>query len=142
VALLAEKKAGGGKGRFQRAAPTILKEMGEHPELGGKVQVLSGRYGPYVKHGDVNATLPRAKEPTALTMDEAVQLIAERAAKGPSKSKRRTRGAKPKAEEAEKPAKAAKPDKAETKAKPKSTASAKPKAKASKPKAKAKEAAE
>jgi DNA topoisomerase-1 len=145
VALLAEKKAGGGKGRFQRAAPTILKEMGEHPELGGKVQVLSGRYGPYVKHGDVNATLPRAKEPAALTMDEAVQLIAERAAKGPSKSKRRTRSAKPNAEQAaktEKPAKAAKPDKTETKAKSKSTASAKPKPKATKPKAKAKEAAE
>ena len=49
------------------------------------MQVLSGRYGPYVKHGDVNATLPRGKEPAALTMDEAVLLIAERAAKGPSK---------------------------------------------------------
>ena len=94
VVLLAEKKAGGGKGRFQRAAPTVLKELGEHPSEGGKVQVLSGRYGPYVKHGDVNATLPRAKEPAALTMDEAVQLIAERAAKGPSKSKAR-RGKKP-----------------------------------------------
>ena len=87
VVLLAEKKAGGGKGRFQRAAPTVLKELGEHPSEGGKVQVLSGRYGPYVKHGDVNATLPRGKEPAALTMDEAVQLIAERAAKGPSKPK-------------------------------------------------------
>ena len=53
------------------------------------MQVLSGRYGPYVKHGDVNATLPRAKEPAALTMDEAVQLIAERVAKGPSKPKGR-----------------------------------------------------
>jgi DNA topoisomerase-1 len=51
--------------------------------------VLSGRYGPYVKHGDTNATLPRAKEPAALTMDEAVQLIAERVAKGPSKPKGR-----------------------------------------------------
>ena len=89
VVLLAEKKAGGGKGRFQRAAPTVLKELGEHPEQGGKVQVLSGRYGPYVKHGDVNATLPRNKEPAALTMEEAVQLIAERAAKGPSKPKGR-----------------------------------------------------
>ena len=83
VVLLAEKKAGGGKGRFQRAAPTVLKELGEHPSDGGKVQVLSGRYGPYVKHGDVNATLPRGKDPAALTMDEAVQLIAERIAKGP-----------------------------------------------------------
>jgi DNA topoisomerase-1 len=89
VVLLAEKKAGGGKGRFQRAAPTVLKELGEHPEQGGKVQVLSGRYGPYVKHGDVNATLPRGKEPAALTMDEAVQLVAERVAKGPSKPKAR-----------------------------------------------------
>ena len=89
VVLLAEKKAGGGKGRFQRAAPTVLKELGEHPSEGGKVQVLSGRYGPYVKHGDVNATLPRAKDPAALTMDEAVQLIAERVAKGPSKPKGR-----------------------------------------------------
>ena len=67
----------------------MLKELGDHPSEGGKVQVLSGRYGPYVKHGDVNATLPRGKEPTALTMDEAVQLIAERVAKGPSKPKGR-----------------------------------------------------
>jgi DNA topoisomerase-1 len=107
VVLLAEKRAGGGKGRFQRAAPTVLKELGDHPSEGGKVQILSGRYGPYVKHGDVNATLPRGKEPTALTMDEAVVLIAERVAKGPSKKKGRAKAAKPKPEAAEKkPAKA------------------------------------
>ena len=109
VVLLAEKAAGGGKGRWQRAAPTVLKELGEHPSEGGKVQVLSGRYGPYVKHGDVNATLPRAKDPAALTMDEAVQLIAERVAKGPAKSKGRRPAKKAKAEEA-KP-KSAKPKK-------------------------------
>ena len=89
VVLLAEKKAGVGKGRFQRAAPTVLKELGEHPSEGGKVQVLSGRYGPYVKHGEVNATLPRAKDPGALSLNEAVELIAERLAKGPSKAKGR-----------------------------------------------------
>jgi DNA topoisomerase-1 len=88
VALLAEKKAGKG-GRFQRAAPTVLKELGEHPGEGGKLQVLSGRYGPYVKHGDVNATLPRGKAPEELTVDEAVRLIAERVAKGPPKAKGR-----------------------------------------------------
>ena len=89
VVLLAEKKAGVGKSRFQRAAPTVLKELGEHPSEGGKVQVLSGRYGPYVKHGEVNATLPRAKDPARLSLDEAVELIAERLAKGPSKAKGR-----------------------------------------------------
>ncbi len=94
VVLLAEKKAGVGKGRFQRAAPTVLKELGEHPSEGGKVQVLSGRYGPYVKHGEVNATLPRAKDPAALSLNEAVELIAERLAKGPSKAKGRRKTGK------------------------------------------------
>jgi DNA topoisomerase-1 len=88
VVLLAEKRSGKGS-RFQRAAPTVLRELGEHPTEGGKLQVLSGRYGPYVKHGDVNATLPRGKAPEQLTVDEAVQLIAERIAKGPSKGKGR-----------------------------------------------------
>jgi DNA topoisomerase-1 len=90
VVLLAEKKTGASS-RFQRAAPTVVKELGEHPGEGGRMQVLSGRYGPYVKHGDVNATLPRGKDPAALTVEEAVQLIAERVAKGPSAPKRRGR---------------------------------------------------
>ena len=115
VVLLAEKKAGA-KSRFQRAAATVLKELGDHPSEGGKVQVLSGRYGPYVKHGAVNATLPRGREPEALTMDEAVQLIAERAAKGPSKSKAR-RGKAPKS----------KSDDAKPAAKPKAKAKGKAK---------------
>ena len=88
VVLLAEKKAGKA-GRFQRAASTVLKDLGEHPAEGGSIQVLSGRYGPYVKHGDVNATLPRGKAPETLTVEEAVQLIAERVAKGPSRPKGR-----------------------------------------------------
>jgi DNA topoisomerase-1 len=115
VVLLAEKKAGGGKGRFQRAAPTVLKELGEHPSEGGKVQVLSGRYGPYVKHGSVNATLPQGKDPAALTMDEAVELIAERAAKGSSKPRARRGKAKGKAD-------GVKPAKPKTKAKAKGKA--------------------
>ena len=118
VVLLAEKKAGGGKGRFQRAAPTVLKELGEHPSEGGKVQVLSGRYGPYVKHGDVNATLPRGKEPADLTMEQAVELIAERAAKGPSKGKSRRAKTAKKADDAPSPPPAArrKPPKPKAKA--------------------------
>jgi DNA topoisomerase-1 len=136
VVLLAEKRAGGGKGRFQRAAPTVVKDLGEHPSEGGKVQVLSGRYGPYVKHGDVNATLPRGKEPAELTMDEAVLLIAERAAKGPSKKK----GKKAKAAKAKPEAAADLADKkpAKTKAKAADTPAKTAKAKPAPPRKKAK----
>ncbi|HSD91753.1 MAG TPA: type I DNA topoisomerase [Methyloceanibacter sp.] len=83
VSLLAEKAA---SSRARRGA-NVIKELGEHPEHGGKVQVLTGRYGPYVKHGKVNATLPRDREPEQVTLEEAVELIAAKAAKGPAKKK-------------------------------------------------------
>jgi DNA topoisomerase-1 len=83
VSLLAEKAA---SSRGRRGA-NVIKELGDHPELGGKVQVLTGRYGPYVKHGKVNATLPKDREPEQVTMEEAVELIAARAAKGPAKKR-------------------------------------------------------
>ncbi|MGA9603087.1 MAG: type I DNA topoisomerase [Methyloceanibacter sp.] len=80
VSLLAEKAAN----RRPRGA-SVIKELGEHPELGGKVQVLSGRYGPYVKHGKVNATLPKDIEPEQTTLEQAVELIAARSTKGSGK---------------------------------------------------------
>jgi len=46
---------------------------------------MAGRYGPYVTDGTTNATLPKAMEPTSVTLDDAVRLIDERAAKGPAK---------------------------------------------------------
>jgi DNA topoisomerase-1 len=106
VTLLAEKRAGGGKSRFQRNAPKVLKDLGAHPSEGGAVQVLEGRYGPYVTHNKVNATVPRGKDPAALTMDEAVALIAERIANGGGKKSKASRASpKPKAAKAAKPAK-------------------------------------
>ena len=80
VSLLAEKAAN----RRPRAS-SVIKELGDHPELGGKVQVLSGRYGPYVKHGKVNATLPKDRDPKQVKLQEAVELIAAKSAKGPTK---------------------------------------------------------
>ena len=86
VTLLADKRAGKGGGRFGRAAARqILKDLGEHPDLGGKIEVLNGRYGPYIAHNKVYANVPKGTEPTAVTVEQAVSLLAERAAKGPSK---------------------------------------------------------
>ena len=111
VALLAEKAAGGGKGRFQRGKPTVLKDLGEHPE-GGKIEVLSGRYGPYVKHGKINATIPNGKDPAAISMAEAIELIAARAAKGGKKPAKKAAGAKTAAKKTGKTTKATKGTKA------------------------------
>ena len=80
VSLLVEKAAN----RRPRAS-SVVKELGEHPEGGGKVQVRSGRYGPYVKHGKVNATLPKDRDPEQVSLQEAVELIAGKSAKGPAK---------------------------------------------------------
>ncbi len=77
VELLAAKASRGGRG----AAAKPLKELGEHPESGGAVNVMPGRYGPYVKWEKVNATLPKDVEPESVTMEMAVELIAEKAAK-------------------------------------------------------------
>ena len=79
VEVLAAKQT---RGRAAAAAP--LKELGEHPD-GGPVQVMAGRYGPYVKWAKVNATLPRDLEPDAITLERALELIAAKAAKGGKK---------------------------------------------------------
>ncbi len=78
VTLLAEKAARGGKGR--RGAPKG-KILGEHPELGGPVTQHDGRFGPYVSHNKINATLPPTSDPANVSLDEAVALIAERVVK-------------------------------------------------------------
>jgi DNA topoisomerase-1 len=83
VELLAEKRANPGRGRG--AAAKALKELGEHPESGGPVNVMEGRYGPYVKWEKVNATIPKDVEAKDVTMEQAVQWIAEKAAKGGKK---------------------------------------------------------
>ncbi|MCB1504005.1 MAG: type I DNA topoisomerase [Hyphomicrobiaceae bacterium] len=132
VTLIAEKKAGGGSSRFQRGKPSVLKDLGAHPD-GGPVQVLSGRYGPYVTHNKVNATVPKDKDPAALTMDEAIALLEERIAKGGGKKPARKTAAKSKTAAKDKAASSTANGKAKSKPKAK-TAAAKsvPKASTSK----------
>jgi len=73
------KGDGKGRGRPQRAA--ALRVLGKHPRDGAPVELYSGRYGPYVKHGDVNATLPDKDKVESLTLDDALALIAEKSGK-------------------------------------------------------------
>lgn len=82
VALLAEAKT-----RGRGAAATPLKTLGKHPDDDADVNVFEGRYGPYVKHGKINATIPKAKDPQTITLEEALVLIAERAEKMGAKKK-------------------------------------------------------
>ncbi|WP_321364449.1 type I DNA topoisomerase [uncultured Celeribacter sp.] len=100
VELITEKRNNPGRGRSAAAKP--LKELGDHPD-GGPVQVMEGRYGPYVKWEKVNATLPKDVKPEDLTMDQAVELIAEKAAKSGKKAPAKKKAA-PKKAAAKKPA--------------------------------------
>ncbi|WP_170384977.1 type I DNA topoisomerase [Ruegeria atlantica] len=84
VEMLAEKRAN--PGRRGRAAAKALKELGEHPD-GGAMQVLDGRYGPYVKWEKVNATIPKDIKPEDVTQEMAIELVNERAAKKGTKKK-------------------------------------------------------
>lgn len=97
VSVIAEKQAKGRGGR-NGGTPAALKDLGEHPDGGGKITVRDGKYGPYVNWGKVNATLPKGKEPQSVSLDEAIALIAEREAKGGGKKPAR------KASAAKKPA--------------------------------------
>jgi DNA topoisomerase-1 len=118
VTLLAEKRAAGpGRGR---AEATALAELGAHPADGQPIRVLSGRYGPYVKHGSTNANVPKGADPAALTLDEAVKLLSEREAKGGGKKP--ARAAKAKAKGAAKPKAAKKPAARKPAARKKATA--------------------
>ncbi len=90
LALLSQPKLR----RGARGAPQPLRELGAHPADGAPIVVLGGRFGPYVKHGAVNATLPKGTSPEALTLDQALTLLAERAARAPVKPKRATKATK------------------------------------------------
>jgi len=72
VELLAQAKAGN----------TVLRTLGEHPDDKSPIEICSGRYGPYARHGKVNATLPKDISPDDMTLEQALELIAAKAAKG------------------------------------------------------------
>jgi DNA topoisomerase-1 len=79
IDLIVAKESGAGRGFGAGAGGRAL---GDHPTLGGAVTVKPGRFGPYVNHGKINATLPRGSDPASLTLAEAVAMLAAKAAGG------------------------------------------------------------
>jgi len=71
ITLIAEAKPG-------RISSALIKDLGEHPEDKKPVRIMKGQYGPYIKYKSLNATIPEEKDPTELTMEEALILIEKR----------------------------------------------------------------
>lgn len=93
ITLIAEKKLKPSKGR--RFGPPPGRELGEHPDRGGQVVAKAGRYGPYVTHDGVNATITGDKTADTVTLEEAVALIDARIASGAVRRPKMGRKAKP-----------------------------------------------
>ncbi|MBI4923400.1 MAG: type I DNA topoisomerase [Devosia nanyangense] len=91
VDLLAQKAAGGGRFGKGRTAQAALKTF-EHAD--GAISVRDGKYGPYVNQGKVNATLPKTLKPENVTLEQALELLAERAARTGTKKPARKAAAK------------------------------------------------
>ena len=82
VAKLADAASGGGRQRGASRDPIAV--LGAHPSSGKEIKVMSGRFGPYVSDGTTHATLPKSSEPKAVTLEQALEWIDAKAAKGPS----------------------------------------------------------
>ena len=89
VSKLADAASGGGRQRGASREPIAV--LGAHPASGKEVKVMAGRYGPYVSDGATHATLPKNADPTSVTLDQAVEWIDAKAAKGPSQKRGRKR---------------------------------------------------
>ncbi|HYI42455.1 MAG TPA: type I DNA topoisomerase [Sphingomicrobium sp.] len=85
VAKLADAAAGGG--RREGSSREAIAVLGKHPESEKDIKVMAGRYGPYVTDGTTHATIPKSTEPSSVTLEQALEWIAEKAAKGPAKKK-------------------------------------------------------
>jgi DNA topoisomerase-1 len=85
--LFAQPKRRGGRTK----AP--IGELGPHPETGAPVRVLDGRFGPYVTDGTINATVPRGVDPASIDLEQGVELLREREARGPAVKKATTKKA-------------------------------------------------
>ena len=82
ITLIADAKPG-------RISSSLIKDLGEHPEDKKPVRIMKGQYGPYIKYKSLNATIPEEKDPTELTMEEALILIEKRKEYDKTKKKKK-----------------------------------------------------
>jgi Uncharacterized C-terminal domain of topoisomerase IA len=82
ITLISEAKPG-------RMSSSLIKDLGEHPEDKKPVRIMKGQYGPYIKYKSLNATIPEEKDPSEITMDEALILIDKRKEYDKNKRKKR-----------------------------------------------------
>jgi len=108
-----------------RNASREMKALGNHPEDGEPVQIMDGRFGPYVKHKKINATVPKGQDPETLTMEQAVALLIARAEKMGKKKPAKKKAAAKKKPAAKKTAAKKKPAAKKKAPAKKSTADAK-----------------
>ena len=128
VVKLAEAAANGGR-PAGGAAREPLRVLGKHPRTEAEIKLMEGRYGAYVTDGETNATLPKSIEQDALTLEEAAQLIDDRAAAAPAKKGKKKAAPKKKAPVKKAAADGAEPKAAAKKAPAKKAAAKKPAAK-------------
>ena len=72
----------------KKTGPRVIKELGIDPETKATIEIKDGRYGAYVTDGKINATIPKATVVEDITLERAIQLIADKKAKGPIKRRR------------------------------------------------------
>ncbi|MCF6272650.1 MAG: type I DNA topoisomerase [Rhodobacteraceae bacterium] len=107
VEMIASKPPGRGRG----AAAEPIKALGEHPD-GGEMNIMKGRYGPYIKWEKINATIPKGTEPEDVSVEMAVELVnAKAATKGKKKPAKKKAAAKKPAAKKKTPAKKPAPKK-------------------------------
>ena len=119
VDMIAEKKAKGG-GRTRGG--TVLKDLGKHPETDSPIQIMDGRYGPYVKYEKINATIPKGTKPEEVSVEMALEYIAAKQAKSGKKKPAKKKAAAKKKPAAKKKTAAKKKPAAKKKAAPKAEA--------------------
>ena len=82
ITMIEEAKPG-------RISSSMIKDLGEHPDDKKPVRVMKGQFGPYIKYKSLNATIPEEKDPSEITMDEALILIEKRKEYDKNKKKRK-----------------------------------------------------